>query len=266
MKCRKLYSIFCTRSQTSHSWVSRSSKSWWVLCLCLCWLEILGGLICLSQACIIVLQDLLEKAEKQPNLTIGVVVSIVVVVLSVLFKIIFGGKKPVSIELWFYVTASLYLKGISGSVYALWHSRFINMVCRLEMLERKPRRMMVLNPRVTRETLRRKSRTRKSRTRMQVLPLEGGPDAITKTSRTNWHNITFFWVEFGFSCFWDLKFLLTKSPEFSTSRVMVRQLYEGVCVTIKLFSAVLLHFILRHVLYQILFEHKIVFVGFVFLV
>lgn len=45
------------------------------------------------------LQDLLEKAEKQPNLTIGVLVSVVVVFLSVFFKLIFGGKKkPVSIH------------------------------------------------------------------------------------------------------------------------------------------------------------------------
>ncbi|KAL6972942.1 hypothetical protein U1Q18_027116 [Sarracenia purpurea var. burkii] len=44
--------------------------------------------------------DLIEQAEKQPNLTIGVIVSIIVVTLSVLFKILFGGKKPetVSVE------------------------------------------------------------------------------------------------------------------------------------------------------------------------
>ncbi|XP_059645485.1 calnexin homolog [Cornus florida] len=38
--------------------------------------------------------DVIEKAEKQPNLTIGIIASVVVVVLSILLKIIFGGKKP----------------------------------------------------------------------------------------------------------------------------------------------------------------------------
>ncbi|XP_048137199.1 calnexin homolog [Rhodamnia argentea] len=38
--------------------------------------------------------DLLEKAEKQPNITVGVLVSIVVIILSFFFKILFGGKKP----------------------------------------------------------------------------------------------------------------------------------------------------------------------------
>lgn len=37
--------------------------------------------------------DAIEKAEKQPNLTIGVLVSIVVVIFSVLLKLLFGGKK-----------------------------------------------------------------------------------------------------------------------------------------------------------------------------
>lgn len=37
--------------------------------------------------------DVIEKGEKQPNLTIGILVSIVVVIITVLFKIIFGGKK-----------------------------------------------------------------------------------------------------------------------------------------------------------------------------
>ncbi|RAL41445.1 hypothetical protein DM860_010239 [Cuscuta australis] len=37
--------------------------------------------------------DLLEKAEKQPNITIGVIVSLVVIVLTALFKLLFGGKK-----------------------------------------------------------------------------------------------------------------------------------------------------------------------------
>ncbi|KAL6996808.1 hypothetical protein U1Q18_006938 [Sarracenia purpurea var. burkii] len=38
--------------------------------------------------------DLIENAEKQPNLTIGGIVSIIVVIFTVLFKILFGGKKP----------------------------------------------------------------------------------------------------------------------------------------------------------------------------
>ncbi|ONI29729.1 hypothetical protein PRUPE_1G211400 [Prunus persica] len=38
--------------------------------------------------------DLIEKGEKQPNITIGIIVSIVVVLLTVVFKILFGGKKP----------------------------------------------------------------------------------------------------------------------------------------------------------------------------
>lgn len=44
-------------------------------------------------------QDLLEKAETQPNLTIGIIISIIVVVLTILFKLLFGGKKaqPVSV-------------------------------------------------------------------------------------------------------------------------------------------------------------------------
>ncbi|CAK9186871.1 unnamed protein product [Ilex paraguariensis] len=42
--------------------------------------------------------DLLEKAEKQANLTIGILISIVVVIFSVLLKLIFGGKKPAKTE------------------------------------------------------------------------------------------------------------------------------------------------------------------------
>ncbi|KAE8123761.1 hypothetical protein FH972_018693 [Carpinus fangiana] len=42
--------------------------------------------------------DLIEKGEKQPNLTIGVLVSVVVVIFSILFKVIFGGKKNVRVE------------------------------------------------------------------------------------------------------------------------------------------------------------------------
>ncbi|KAL6517873.1 hypothetical protein OROMI_033574 [Orobanche minor] len=40
--------------------------------------------------------DLLEKAEKQPNLTIGILVSVVVIIFSILLKLVFGGKKPVT--------------------------------------------------------------------------------------------------------------------------------------------------------------------------
>ncbi|KAK4764167.1 hypothetical protein SAY87_013605 [Trapa incisa] len=39
--------------------------------------------------------DLLEKAEKQPNITLGVLVAIVIVILTVISKILFGGKKKV---------------------------------------------------------------------------------------------------------------------------------------------------------------------------
>nr|GMC69031.1 calnexin homolog 1-like [Ipomoea batatas] len=39
--------------------------------------------------------DLLEKAEKQPNITIGVIVSVIVVVLTILIKLLFGGKKQI---------------------------------------------------------------------------------------------------------------------------------------------------------------------------
>nr|AFK38191.1 unknown [Lotus japonicus] len=38
--------------------------------------------------------DIIEKGEKQPNLTIGILVSVVVVFLSIFFRILFGGKKP----------------------------------------------------------------------------------------------------------------------------------------------------------------------------
>nr|TKR68736.1 Calnexin precursor family protein [Populus alba] len=37
--------------------------------------------------------ELIEKAEKQPNITIGVLVSVVVVILTLFVRIIFGGKK-----------------------------------------------------------------------------------------------------------------------------------------------------------------------------
>ncbi|XP_065872166.1 calnexin homolog 1-like [Euphorbia lathyris] len=42
--------------------------------------------------------ELIEKAEKQPNLTIGVLISVVVVFFTVLLKILFGGKKPAKVE------------------------------------------------------------------------------------------------------------------------------------------------------------------------
>lgn len=38
--------------------------------------------------------DLIEQGEKKPNLTIGILVSVFVVILTILFKILFGGKKP----------------------------------------------------------------------------------------------------------------------------------------------------------------------------
>ncbi|KAG2571878.1 hypothetical protein PVAP13_7KG122636 [Panicum virgatum] len=37
--------------------------------------------------------DVIEKGEKQPNITIGILVSVVVVFVTVLFRILFGGKK-----------------------------------------------------------------------------------------------------------------------------------------------------------------------------
>ena len=42
--------------------------------------------------------DLIEKAEKQPNLTIGILVAVVVVFVSIFFRLIFGGKKPAKVE------------------------------------------------------------------------------------------------------------------------------------------------------------------------
>ncbi|KAL1554070.1 calnexin [Salvia divinorum] len=41
--------------------------------------------------------DLLEKAEKQANLTIGILASVIVVIFSILLKLIFGGKKPANV-------------------------------------------------------------------------------------------------------------------------------------------------------------------------
>ncbi|KAG4190688.1 hypothetical protein ERO13_A07G045900v2 [Gossypium hirsutum] len=42
--------------------------------------------------------DLIEKAEKQPNITIGVIVSILVIMVTVLFRLLFGGKKQPKVE------------------------------------------------------------------------------------------------------------------------------------------------------------------------
>ncbi|KAL2342840.1 hypothetical protein Fmac_004125 [Flemingia macrophylla] len=38
--------------------------------------------------------DVIEKLEKQPNLTVGILVAVVVIVVSIFLRIIFGGKKP----------------------------------------------------------------------------------------------------------------------------------------------------------------------------
>lgn len=45
-----------------------------------------------------VVQDVIEKGEEQPNLTIGILVSILVVFVTIIFRVLFGGKKapPVS--------------------------------------------------------------------------------------------------------------------------------------------------------------------------
>ncbi|GLT66385.1 hypothetical protein SLA2020_387520 [Shorea laevis] len=42
--------------------------------------------------------DLIEKGETQPNLTIGVLGSVVVIIVTIVFKILFGGKKQVRVE------------------------------------------------------------------------------------------------------------------------------------------------------------------------
>lgn len=41
------------------------------------------------------LQDLIERGEKQPNITISILVSFVVIILTIFFRILFGGKKTV---------------------------------------------------------------------------------------------------------------------------------------------------------------------------
>jgi len=38
--------------------------------------------------------DLIEKGEKQPNLTLGILASVAVVLVTILFRLLFGGKKP----------------------------------------------------------------------------------------------------------------------------------------------------------------------------
>jgi hypothetical protein len=40
------------------------------------------------------LQDIIEMGEKQPNITIGVIVSVAIVILTVFFRLLLGGKKP----------------------------------------------------------------------------------------------------------------------------------------------------------------------------
>lgn len=73
------------------------------------------------------LQDLIEKAEKQPNLTIGILVAVVVVFVSIFFRLIFGGKKPVSSDFfslrsfivflsWNYYSVLFYLNLITKSL------------------------------------------------------------------------------------------------------------------------------------------------------
>lgn len=45
----------------------------------------------------LLLQNIIEKGESQPNLTVGILVAVVVIVLSIFLRAIFGGKKtPVS--------------------------------------------------------------------------------------------------------------------------------------------------------------------------
>ncbi|CAN6439039.1 unnamed protein product [Victoria cruziana] len=38
--------------------------------------------------------DIIEKGEKQPNLTIGILVSVLVVIITLFLRVLFGGKKP----------------------------------------------------------------------------------------------------------------------------------------------------------------------------
>ncbi|MCL7040375.1 hypothetical protein MKW94_015053, partial [Papaver nudicaule] len=39
--------------------------------------------------------DIIEKGEKQPNITIGILVSVALVILTIFYRILFGGKKAV---------------------------------------------------------------------------------------------------------------------------------------------------------------------------
>jgi len=40
--------------------------------------------------------DVIEKGEKRPNITISILVSVAVILVTVLFRTLFGGKKPVA--------------------------------------------------------------------------------------------------------------------------------------------------------------------------
>ncbi|KAJ1386514.1 Concanavalin A-like lectin/glucanase domain superfamily [Sesbania bispinosa] len=44
------------------------------------------------------IHDLIEKGEKQANLTIGIIVAVLLVFVTIFFRIIFGGKKPAKVE------------------------------------------------------------------------------------------------------------------------------------------------------------------------
>lgn len=58
------------------------------------------------------MQDLIDKAEKQPNITTGVIVSVVVILLTVLFKILFGGKKHTVCYYTFHIFAVLCISDV----------------------------------------------------------------------------------------------------------------------------------------------------------
>lgn len=63
-------------------------------------------------------QELIEKAEEQPNIAIGVLGSIVVVILTVFFKILFGGKKPaVCAQYLLYTVSNKLLQTYPGPIY-----------------------------------------------------------------------------------------------------------------------------------------------------
>jgi hypothetical protein len=44
---------------------------------------------------LLVLQDLIEQGEKQPNINIGILASIVIVIFTIFYRILFGGRRPV---------------------------------------------------------------------------------------------------------------------------------------------------------------------------